>query len=163
MFFSADAGDIFEKTPNVQNTDFGGSVTGFTIYRSLYDFTLGQIYTVSLAVSASIFVSPGDAAASTDGYLDPTLQIDSSQVDQSLYTLTLSPGLSNVATPLPTALPLFATALGGLGLLGWRRKRKTQPRPMRRYARSTSNGFPLRSFSKSNAPENPYIGAAGWS
>ncbi len=28
-------------------------------------------------------------------------------------------------TPLPTALPLFATGLGALGLLGWRRKRKT--------------------------------------
>ena len=26
--------------------------------------------------------------------------------------------------PLPTALPLFATGLGALGLLGWRRKRK---------------------------------------
>jgi hypothetical protein len=28
------------------------------------------------------------------------------------------------ATPLPAALPLFATGLGGLGLLSWRRKRK---------------------------------------
>ena len=28
--------------------------------------------------------------------------------------------------PLPAALPLFATALGALGLLGWRRKRKAQ-------------------------------------
>jgi hypothetical protein len=27
-------------------------------------------------------------------------------------------------TPLPTALPLFATGLGAIGLLGWRRKRK---------------------------------------
>jgi hypothetical protein len=27
------------------------------------------------------------------------------------------------ATPIPAALPLFATGLGGLGLLGWRRKR----------------------------------------
>jgi hypothetical protein len=27
-------------------------------------------------------------------------------------------------TPIPAALPLFATGLGGLGLLGWRRKRK---------------------------------------
>ena len=26
----------------------------------------------------------------------------------------------------PTALPLFATGIGGLGLLGWRRKRKAQ-------------------------------------
>jgi hypothetical protein len=29
-----------------------------------------------------------------------------------------------VETPLPAALPLFATGLGALGLLGWRRKRK---------------------------------------
>jgi hypothetical protein len=28
------------------------------------------------------------------------------------------------AAPLPAALPLFASGLGGLGLLGWRRKRK---------------------------------------
>jgi PEP-CTERM motif-containing protein len=29
-----------------------------------------------------------------------------------------------VVTPLPATLPLFATGLGGLGLLSWRRKRK---------------------------------------
>ena len=28
------------------------------------------------------------------------------------------------ATPVPPALPLFATGLSALGLLGWRRKRK---------------------------------------
>jgi hypothetical protein len=28
------------------------------------------------------------------------------------------------AVPLPGALPLFATGLAGLGLLGWRRKKK---------------------------------------
>ena len=32
-------------------------------------------------------------------------------------------GLAPVVTPLPAALPLFATGLGALGLLGWRRKR----------------------------------------
>lgn len=31
---------------------------------------------------------------------------------------------SSLATPLPAALPLFATGLGALGLLGWRRKKK---------------------------------------
>jgi len=31
-------------------------------------------------------------------------------------------------TPIPGALPLFASGLGGLGLLGWRRKRKTAAR-----------------------------------
>ena len=34
-------------------------------------------------------------------------------------------GLTSVAPiPLPAAFPLFATALAGMGLLGWRRKRK---------------------------------------
>jgi hypothetical protein len=28
------------------------------------------------------------------------------------------------ATPLPAALPLFASGLGAMGLLGWRKKRK---------------------------------------
>jgi hypothetical protein len=37
-------------------------------------------------------------------------------------SVTVTPGVS--ATPLPAALPLFATGLGALGLLGWRRKRK---------------------------------------
>jgi hypothetical protein len=32
--------------------------------------------------------------------------------------------LTSLATPLPAALPLFASGLGGLGLLTWRRKRK---------------------------------------
>jgi hypothetical protein len=39
-----------------------------------------------------------------------------------------SPIIDNIEVlgpaPLPTALPLFATGLGGLGLLGWRRKRR---------------------------------------
>jgi hypothetical protein len=34
-------------------------------------------------------------------------------------------GLSDV--PLPAALPLFATGLGALGLLGWRRKKQKGP------------------------------------
>jgi hypothetical protein len=38
--------------------------------------------------------------------------------------LTLTP----VATPLPATLPLFATGLGVLGLLAWRRKRKALAR-----------------------------------
>jgi hypothetical protein len=32
--------------------------------------------------------------------------------------------INTAATQLPAALPLFATGLGALGLLGWRRKRK---------------------------------------
>jgi hypothetical protein len=31
---------------------------------------------------------------------------------------------TTAVVPLPAALPLFATGLAGLGLLGWRRKKK---------------------------------------
>ena len=34
------------------------------------------------------------------------------------------PEIKFAATPLPAALPLFATGLGTMGLFGWRRKRK---------------------------------------
>jgi hypothetical protein len=37
---------------------------------------------------------------------------------------TITINTIGTATPLPAALPLFATGLGALGLLGWRRKRK---------------------------------------
>ena len=43
------------------------------------------------------------------------------------YLSPASPIIDNVevsGTPLPAALPLFASGLGALGLLGWRRKRK---------------------------------------
>ena len=49
---------------------------------------------------------------SLDGGATWVASVDSTHVD-----------LTN-ATPLPAALPLFATGLGALGLLGWRRKRK---------------------------------------
>ena len=38
--------------------------------------------------------------------------------------LAISSGVSSGVTPLPAALPLFATGAGVIGLLGWRRKRK---------------------------------------
>ena len=37
---------------------------------------------------------------------------------------TIFPDAADTATPIPATLPLFATGIGGLGLLGWRRKRK---------------------------------------
>ncbi len=47
------------------------------------------------------------------------------------FTVNSLKGFSNIsafsdttATPLPAALPLFASGIGALGLLGWRRKRK---------------------------------------
>jgi len=44
------------------------------------------------------------------------------ECSQNLYVQTF-----DFATPLPAALPLFATGLGVLGLIGWRRKRRIRP------------------------------------
>ena len=64
--------------------------------------------------------------------LDPIISIELSSTAASfVYIETVVPTADSVATPvsatpLPAALPLLATGLGGLGLLGWRSKRKAQ-------------------------------------
>jgi hypothetical protein len=40
------------------------------------------------------------------------------------FSAVVTSSLSSTPTPLPGALPLFASSLGALGLLSWRRKRK---------------------------------------
>jgi hypothetical protein len=52
-------------------------------------------------------------------------QANSGSDGASTGTITSTTGSWSVATtPLPAALPLFATGLGTMGLFGWRRKRK---------------------------------------
>jgi hypothetical protein len=70
-----------------------------------------------------------------DGFFAP-LDHDASVLDPSARALqneatcdncvTITSQSVETTTPLPSALPLFATGIGGLGLLGWRRKRKAQ-------------------------------------
>ena len=55
--------------------------------------------------------------------IDPDwLRIGTDIVGTGTFNAAFS--LDGFAVPLPGALPLFATGLAGLGLLGWRRKRK---------------------------------------
>ena len=45
--------------------------------------------------------------------------------DNASPSFEFAPGVGTIsATPVPAALPLFATGLGAMGLIGWRRKRK---------------------------------------
>jgi hypothetical protein len=46
--------------------------------------------------------------------------------DQHLLVNNFTVNGDVLATPLPAALPLFATGLGAMGLLGWRRNRKAK-------------------------------------
>ena len=58
-----------------------------------------------------------------DGNVVPNLLFESSTGDFLGVTNGASL-LAQTETPLPATLPLFATGLGALGVLGWRRKKK---------------------------------------
>jgi hypothetical protein len=90
--------------------------------------TTNEIYTIEIAIEAdtAVFLPyPWTTSSLVIADLDPNFFIDPSVPNASQYTIEYSPGIvATSATPLPAALPLFATGLGALGLLGWRRKRK---------------------------------------
>jgi len=65
------------------------------------------------------FVIYFDASAGTDAIADFGIPGGNLGVEYGTFDVTL-------VTPIPGAMPLFATGLGALGLLGWRRKRKAQ-------------------------------------
>jgi hypothetical protein len=76
------------------------------------------VYVVRMSVVATVVSHPDKVVAIS--FIDPTF----TSLDPN-YTIEYSPGLlSSDATPLPATLPLFASALGSLSLLGWRRRRR---------------------------------------
>jgi hypothetical protein len=60
--------------------------------------------------------------------LDPGITVDAP--DSFVTNNIFAPPGAVGATPLPATLPLFATGLGALGLLGWRRKKKERGRSL---------------------------------
>jgi len=126
-----------------------GLVTGTTIaLTSPTPVTLGSTFTKSFTTPMGAFsenltvtlVTPGtnSLGVTASGTITGPAGFDPTPVFYSAaYTQNAGPGtqinasFNNSTTPpnpipLPAALPLFATGLGGLGLLSWRRKRKAQ-------------------------------------
>ena len=65
----------------------------------------------------------GSFGFDTIGNPDAGITIDDLKI--TLHILGSSGNIDNIVlTPLPAAFPLFASGLGALGLLGWRRKKK---------------------------------------
>jgi hypothetical protein len=134
------AGDIINGSPNGTNydgytgftgpTSFGpGQLTGpSTGSGDIVGIDNGEFSPARLIVPAGYM--SGSPLSDTGTYLNQTLA--GLLVIPGTYTWTWDNGADNfilqigpvTTTPLPAALPLFATGLGALGLLGWRRKRK---------------------------------------
>jgi len=99
----------------------GGCSLPSSFSGNTYQVSADTVYTVSLAtyLVVEIFGNSGGGTETVSAFVDPQYFAAPG------YTIELSPGIGNgAATPLPAALPLFATALGAMGLLGWRRKRR---------------------------------------
>jgi hypothetical protein len=98
------------SNPNPTNDSFtiNGPIT----------FWANEVYMVQMIITVG---AQDDGSASA--YVDPFFV---APVGYSVSILNTGIGNSplTAATPIPAALPLFATGLGALGLLGWRRKKK---------------------------------------
>jgi hypothetical protein len=96
---------------------------GFT-YNQTVSFIANTVYRILLQANAESWAdddAPNEGRLSS-AYADPTFS------GFAGYQFEISDGIGNslvATTPIPTALPLFASALAGLGALRWRRQRKT--------------------------------------
>jgi hypothetical protein len=109
---------------NLIGNNFTAEILAFNGNALLGTFTEnGLPGSVGVGDNLAVFLGVEDATADITSvtYLTFTSNPFTLQdVNINQVTIESSP------TPVPAALPLFTTGLGGLGLLGWRRKRKAQ-------------------------------------
>jgi len=125
--------DILSTTGGVPNTGPGGIIGVGSL---LSQNSTQAIFTTSLAVTVGEVIAiepiisnfspswagqnPGSYTRGADYFAPPASAFQTSGAVDGFTTFVTTPS----QVPLPAALPLFATGLVGLGLLGWRRKRK---------------------------------------
>jgi hypothetical protein len=83
----------------------------------------GTTYSINVTTLLASLVIADDQFAGFMFRLPVEPPFPNQQMEQFRYP-TLS--IDFEPTPLPAALPLFASGLGALGVLGWRRKKKTK-------------------------------------
>jgi hypothetical protein len=111
---------IFAFATDVGSLENFGNTSDPTI---TFNFTGGTgSITLNNYLSSSANTLAFFGISSTTSFSSITINDPTNGLILDNFTFTIEPAAS--ATPLPAALPLFATGLGALGLLGWRRKRK---------------------------------------
>jgi hypothetical protein len=120
--FGAAAAGVVQSGCGVggSNCYFDGAVQAYDSITQNIATTIGALYTINFMLSddgpLTTFRALSDNGINTG--------TGGNGINLLVYAGNGQPVPSNV--PLPGALPLFATGLGALGLLGWRRKRKAQ-------------------------------------
>lgn len=111
---------VYSGAGSSQTFSFGGDTATQTFSYTLLYSTSGT-YTPSVSFNAWLletYVRDGGEAGAI--YItDNVFSYGSSNAPSSV---TVNAPVA--ATPLPAALPLFATGLAGMGVLGWRKRRK---------------------------------------
>ncbi len=120
------SGDISSFNLSVTGT-YDGVIAGTEADASPQPLTANSTNLVfSSAAGYNLFQDPsGSSITFTSG--DVVLDVVVNGVSHTSYLIQAMPfdiANSAAATPLPAALPLFATGLGAMGLICWRRKRK---------------------------------------
>jgi hypothetical protein len=121
-FSEIDVGPTLEETVCTDPTQCTNSQFNGTLHLTVDSGDVVQVHFEVISESNVQFTGTASASA------DPLISIDPTTLDPQLYSIVLSDGVGNglalTTTPLPAALPLFATGFGAMGLFGWRRKRK---------------------------------------
>ena len=138
---------------NVRPTNYlFGNITGLMFSQTGGDVD-DKVTNVTIAnnMCSGAFVSPGNTctfsfrittADPTPPEPDVGIWAITAQIQALWFDITINNFRTDIfnfndtvnvldSLPLPAALPLFATGLGALGLLGWRRKRKDRLRSAR--------------------------------
>jgi hypothetical protein len=109
----------------------GGTISNSFAIDGKYDLDTNTGYEVLIQVTADAFLTEENPTFTALANLIATASIDPSiEIDPAFakdYKVVFSDGLSAptaATTPLPAALPLFASGLGAFGVIGWRRKKK---------------------------------------
>jgi hypothetical protein len=112
LFIQPAAGGVYFVNETL-NSMYGQSL--FSLNQA-YNLTTGTVYAVTMQTLAG---SNDEGTASAA--VDPQFFVPTG------YSIVTSPGIGNgvAVAPIPAALPLFASALGVLGVLGRRRKKAT--------------------------------------
>ena len=107
------------QVTNIQGTWDGTAITGLTSFEGIDNTILALSPGIALDDEGLSFVTADD--------LDVNLYYNTSQGEYYYVAIdnTTSSGTFSISpTPIPAALPVFASGLGAFGLLSLRRKRK---------------------------------------